>query len=144
MKKLLVGIASLVLLALLSGRELASADGRLGLEAQERVVLKGEPTIKIESGPKGACRDMLNESQRRQYRVVIVERDGRYYWKSRENRELTRVGSGSQYTYFIDPRGGGYVKVVSQGAVTGAQYFEHLSLGLATLTYWGEALHFAP
>lgn len=137
MKKLVVGITPLVLVLLTSGRELAP-------EVQERVVLEGQPTIKIESGPKGTFRDTLTESLGRHYRIVIVERDGRYYWTSREGRELIRAGSRGQYTYFIDPRGGGYVKIINQRAVTGGQYFEHLSLGLTTLTYWGEVIQFTP
>jgi hypothetical protein len=71
--------------------------------------------------------------------VLIVERDGQYYWSSREGRPLYHTRSGI-YRLFIDLRGGGYVKLDG----TSGEYYEHLTMGLGPITYWGQARHFEP
>lgn len=83
--------------------------------------------------------------------LLIVKRGDRYYWASREDRELVRIQSGV-FNLYIDPRGGGYVKVLDQRFMApdylyeGApiQYYEHLTMGLGTFTYWGDAERYDP
>ena len=79
-------------------------------------------------------------------------------WASRDNRELIYTKSGF-FHIFLDPRGSGYVKIADASAFSeklGANvyteklgtniymYYEHLSAGLDTLTYWGTAESFSP
>jgi hypothetical protein len=119
--------------------------------AQDRVVLSAEPTTRVVSGPDTTERSSLAEDERGKYRVVIVERGGRYYWASRERRELRLVPSGV-FLLFVEPNGGGYVKVLDQRKVDSTlrfagpplQFFEHVAMGLSTITYWGSAGSFTP
>jgi hypothetical protein len=79
-------------------------------------------------------------------RCVISEIDGRFYWASRDNKELTRHRGGSFVTYAaVD--GSGYVRIIepsfkaaaSQMSLTESKfdYVEHLLLGLRSVTYHG-------
>jgi hypothetical protein len=45
--------------------------------------------------------------------LLIVKRGGQYFWASREDRQLVQIESGV-FDLYIDPRGGGYVKVLDQ------------------------------
>lgn len=45
--------------------------------------------------------------------------------------------------FFIDPRGGGYVKI-EQGLDGEIKFLEHVGIGLTTFTYFGQAKSFAP
>ena len=120
----------------------------LAAQAESTVALYGSPLVKIESGQDGTELVSMSPSQRQEFHVGIVKRDGRYFWSTREDRELLHTQSGA-YHLFIDPLGGGYVKVEVTSLLlpdsdTPIRYIEHLSLGLATLTYWGTAEAFAP
>ena len=112
-------------------------------KAGETLVFSGKPTVKVESSPENAHRLDLSPVQSDEFAVVIVNRDGRYFWVSREGRELIHSGRGL-YHYFIDPLGGGYVKVEADDSSGGYRYYEHINLGLATITYWGISSSFAP
>ncbi len=109
-----------------------------------QTVLSVRPTVKVESNAASTQRFQLSDAEQEEFRVVITIRDGRYYWISREGRELIHHRSGV-FHYFIDPTGGGYVKVFDTGLVPESlrdpgprfQYLEHVTLGLETITYWG-------
>jgi hypothetical protein len=124
-------------------------------ETRDRIVLKAQPATRVIADASNATRTDLSVSEAEQNQILIMERNGRYYWTSRagpgEDRELTHVVSGA-YHFFIDVRGGGYVKVVDQRKLspgftsTGPdiQYLEHITNGLMTLTYWGNSDRFEP
>ena len=68
---------------------------------------------------------------------------------------LDSVTSGTPvFHYFIDPSGGGYIKVLDQRGVRSdsllrlegedVQFYEHVSQFLTTITYWGAASGFDP
>lgn len=113
-----------------------------------RVVLDATPTIRIDSDSSSARRTVLSRSGQLEARLLIVASEGRYYWATRENRELQLVSSGIAAYYFIDPLGGGYVKIVTPGSYSGrsarapVQFYEHVSLGMGTTTYFGTAATF--
>jgi hypothetical protein len=119
--------------------------------AQERVVLRAAPASRVTGNAQGAIRSVLRGAEREKNQILIVERDGRYFWASREDRELTHVESGLFHLY-IDQRGGGYVKVLDQRGMSSdlkfdgpdLQYFEHVAAGLSTITYWGQFTRFDP
>lgn len=77
---------------------------------------------------------------------VISEIGGRYYWASRENKEMTRQEGGAFIT-FLAVDGGGYVRIIAPGmkqavSLTGEteakfDYVEHLLIGLKSVTYYG-------
>jgi len=76
---------------------------------------------------------ILSDEQKDKSRVLITKQGGKYFWATRENKEFFPVVSGI-YIFYISP-GAGYVKI---NTVTN-EYFEHMSLGLNTFTYWGNA-----
>ena len=114
-----------------------------------QTVLSARPTVKVESDAASTQRFQLSDAEQEEFRVVITTRDGRYYWISREGRELIHHASGA-FHYFIDPTGGGYIKVFDTSLVPEFlrdpgprfQYFEVLSLWLGTITYWGASEDF--
>lgn len=116
----------------------------VALTAEAQTVLDAGPAVKVESGEGATTRSVLRESERTKYRVIVTKRGGQYFWTSREERELVYQQSGAFY-YFIDPRGGGYVKVFDADTLPASmrdpgprfRYMEHLTLGLSTITYWG-------
>jgi hypothetical protein len=115
------------------------------------VVLDAKPTVKVESSKDLTKRDLLSNTDQEKYRVRIIKNGTRYLWASRENRELLHELSGA-FHLFVDPRGGGYVKVFDNTHLpeslreTGErfQYMEHLTLWLGTITYWGTVDKFDP
>lgn len=114
-----------------------------------QVVLDAKPTVKVESGDGATARHLLSESDRTKYRVTISRRGGRYSWTSREDRELLHHLSGA-FHFFIDPRGGGYIKVFDTHTLPESvrdpgprfRYMEHLTFWLGTITYWGASEEF--
>jgi hypothetical protein len=114
------------------------------LSAEERDIFYGIPTVKYEISIDGNQETKLSsaESLKNEVRIVKIGQD--YVWKSRGNRKLiyTYAGHGD-FHYFIDPKSGGYVKInmPSSGKVA---FFEHISLGLATVTYYGNSEVFNP
>jgi hypothetical protein len=107
-------------------------------------VLDAEPTVRIDSAENAATRRVLPDLERAKNRVIIVKRDGKYLWASREGRELIHRVSG-MFHCFIDPTGGGYVKILDSHEVPlklrtpGPRYrfMEHVTEGLGSITYWG-------
>ncbi len=125
----------------------------LGPEELEHLVLYAHPEIRIVSHRGETKREVLEIADRLKNRVEIVKIGRSYFWKSRENRQLIYNKSNIFHT-LVDPRGGGWVKVGDQRKVPEAlrildgpedlHYFESVSSGLFTITYWGTATAFDP
>jgi hypothetical protein len=121
------------------------------LETRDRVVLRAQPTSRVIADASGTTRTDLSVAESEQNRLLIVDRNGRFYWASRGDRELTHVQSGP-YHFFIDMRAGDYVKIVDQRKLSPGfqsngpdiQYLEHITSGLTSLTYWGNSDRFDP
>lgn len=114
------------------------------LSASERDIFYGIPTIKYEVSIDRNQQTKLNSAESLKNEVRIVKIGDDYVWKSRGNRKLIYSYTGQgDFHYFIDPTGGGYVKISmpSSGKVA---FFEHISLGLATFTYYGNSEVFNP
>ena len=109
--------------------------------AARSLVLSGVPYVQVKSSEEESIRIEMDSVMKNDHRVVIVKEGDEYYWQTRDRKKLTRSTQGS-FTLFIDPTGGGYIKVTQvDGKVI---YMEHLSQGLGTFTYWGVAEHFEP
>lgn len=74
-------------------------------------MLRAEPDIRLAATRDSATRRVLSASERQQNAVLIVKRGDEYFWASREDRPLVHVLSGV-FHLFIEPSGGGYVKVL--------------------------------
>ena len=82
--------------------------------------------------------------------LVAVKKDGKYYWQSRENKEMRKMESGA-FIHFIAPSSG-YVKFIKPAFKSAASlmspteakfgYIEHLSIGLRSVNYWGDCNYY--
>lgn len=102
----------------------------------EVVVLKGVPIVQNKSSVEESGNFQLSESQQTESRLIITRKGQKYYWTSRQDRELTRHESGI-YTIFLETKGAGYVRAMK--SANKVLYMEHMGLGLETITYWGVA-----
>ena len=119
---------------------------------QTQLVLDGTPSSRTSSSDEGSTDETLTEAQKNEFRLLITKLGDEYIWASREQRQLDHYKSGA-FHYFVDPTGGGYIKVFDQSVLPDFMkdptkprilYMEHLSLGLQTTTYWGGAESFEP
>lgn len=109
--------------------------------AAKTLILSGAPDIQTKSTVEESVRIEMDSVKKMNHRVIIIKDGDEFYWESREKRKLIRSIQGP-FTLFIDPTGGGYIKVtLSEGKMI---YMEHLSQGLNTFTYWGVVEHFEP
>jgi hypothetical protein len=114
-------------------------------------VIAAEPFARVKSAASDTAREKLSSSEAKKNALVISKSGSEYIWATRQSRQLVYVQSGA-FHLFIDPRGGGYVKVFDQHALPEAmrqpgprfRWYEHVSIGLETITYWGEANAFQP
>ena len=116
--------------------------------AQSRTVFSGIPVIKVSEGGTERLPETIRRDSAVNLRCVVSEIDGKYYWATRENKEMVRHASGAFVTYVaID--GSGYVRIVDPSAKGAASlmsptetkfdYVEHLLVGLRSVTYYGHA-----
>ena len=131
-------LAVFILAALLSMRSIAAP--------QATTVFGGMPGIKISEGGVERLPENLSRDRAVNLACVISRIGDKYYWASRENKEMTRIASGAFITFFaVD--GSGYVRIVApgmKGAVslmgdteTKFDYVEHALIGLKSVTYYG-------
>lgn len=114
-------------------------------------VIAVEPFARVKSAVSDTVREKLSSSEAKKNALVISKNGSEYIWVTRQSRQLVYVQSGA-FHLFIDPRGGGYVKIFDQQALPETmrqsgprfRWYEHVSTGLETITYWGEANAFQP
>lgn len=123
----------------------------VGAAEAEEVVFNALPTSKVSSEAQETSRELLNESKRHEFRLLITKNGNEYLWVSRENRPLVHSISGA-FHMFADPRGSGYIKIFDSSFIPESvrspgpryTYMEHLHMHLGTITYWGSAESFSP
>ena len=114
---------------------------------QAEIVLSGTPQLRISEGGTSRAIDTLSVDDAAEYKCVVSEVDGKYYWSTRENVELVRVAGGLYVTY-IAVNGGGYVRIIDPGfkelmapMMTDEEkrfdYVEHMLTGLSSISYYG-------
>ena len=117
--------------------------------AASRVLLDLKPLSRVDSDETITKRRLLNPQERTAARITIVEIDGKYYWASREHRELIHISGGAVH-YFISPEGSGAVKVIDSHFLfhdpkdTRPRWkvVEQVGIMTSTITYWGETSEF--
>ena len=121
------------------------------LPAQDyTVVFEGRPIRKVESSLDGTIESTLAPDDAFKYSVRIVERQGKYFWASRDMRELRRHESAtSAYITFMAVDGTGYIRthipmmldlrdqLPEQQRLKEIGYTEHLLIQFASITYYG-------
>jgi hypothetical protein len=120
----------------------------LCLHAQTTPEFEGTPILGInEFGVFRAPVELAQEEQAT-HKVLITKKDDKYYWTSRENRELRKFESEAFVTYWtLD--GSGYVRIGNQEWKNKMRvkypqynfdYVEHMTIGLGSLSYFGIAV----
>jgi hypothetical protein len=114
--------------------------------AQAVTVFRGIPEVRILLEASGATVNAIASKDRGGYEAVVSLIGDRYYWASRENRELFRYETPGFVTFFaVD--GSGFVRVQRPdakplNALMSAteqrhDYTEQLLTGLRTIVYYG-------
>jgi hypothetical protein len=114
--------------------------------AEAQLVFDATPTVRVDSYEAKTVRRTLPKQVGARNRVTITYRGGRYYWTSREDKELVHSRSGA-FHIFVATDGGGYVKVCDQQELPEQmrspgprfRFMEHVTLHLSTITYWGSS-----
>lgn len=113
------------------------------------VVFEGTPRKKVEVAFLGAREEKLNSDQSFEFQVRILERNGKYYWATREMRELKRI-EGPTYITYLELRGAGYIrtfqpfvyemmkKLTPEQRKEEIGYVEHVVLQFSSITYFGD------
>ncbi|MFQ5597317.1 MAG: hypothetical protein ACE5GK_04625 [Nitrospiria bacterium] len=115
----------------------------MGPVEAKKMVLVGIPITQTRATIDSSFHVNLDNNQKVSNRLVIVEEDGKYYWKTRDNKELT-FKKMKRFHLFIDPETGGYIKVIKQedGRLV---YLEHISfVDFRSFTYWGVVNTYEP
>tara|TARA_R110002020_G_scaffold447188_1_gene659534 strand:+ start:604 stop:993 length:390 start_codon:yes stop_codon:yes gene_type:complete len=104
-------------------------------------VFVGKPIAWVVMSGDKVHRTVLTGSKQSEFQSVVVKMDGRYFWQSREMKELERHERG-RFVTFLATDGTGYIKIDSSVALDSSTsqrtaYIEHLLLGLNTSTYQG-------
>ncbi len=118
------------------------------LAEEARVVFEGTPTYRTITSPETTERVRLDPKYALRKRLIITQRNGKYYWASRENGLLVRTESGSYITY-IAADGTGYVRTSSpemyalkkklppEAQVQEVDYMEHLVSMFDSIVFYG-------
>lgn len=116
---------------------------------EARVVFQGTPKLRAIVTPTGAEAVPLDEKYASQKRVIITEKNSKYYWASRENKVMFRKESGSYITY-VSADGAGYVRTLTPGMsemksklppemkAGEVDYLEQLVQQFDTITFFGD------
>lgn len=118
--------------------------------ADSKTVFKGLPHFGINEFGFRREAGQIDPTRIESSAVVISEVDGKYYWASRENRELRKIVGGEPHgaitTYFaLD--GSGYIRIIVDPKWKrtmrmrfpdyNLDYTEHMLQGLGSFTYFG-------
>jgi len=124
----------------------AVAEHSVKATVQPQTVFAGVPSVKISEGGVERRVDELARTNAANLHCVISEIDGRFYWASRENKELRRHAAGAFVT-FTAVDGAGYVRVLQPDMKQAAvllwppaekfDYVEHVLTGLNSVSYYG-------
>ncbi|MBI2118857.1 MAG: hypothetical protein HYT97_04430 [Elusimicrobia bacterium] len=106
----------------------------LGIDEKTNYII-GIPKSRTDSNESNTVRKTLSKMDVDKNKLIITRIDGKFYWTSRENRQLDHNVSGV-YDYFYLPDGAGYIKACKMN--NKLVYMEHVHTGLSIITYWGE------
>jgi len=114
--------------------------------AESETIFSGVPMTKISEGGISRVSQELERKDAINLACVISKIEGKYYWATRENKEMIKFESGAFETY-VAVDGSGYVRAIRQDMKEAAtlmdkteekyDYVEHLLLALRSVTYYG-------
>jgi hypothetical protein len=97
--------------------------------------LEGSPTVQVETTSETTNRRALSANEANQRGLSIRVMNGRYFWTSRQDEELTLKPSG-EFTYLTTTSPGRYVRL--QRINDRLAYVEHVDMDSGSVTYFGE------
>lgn len=117
--------------------------------AAPRIVFSGTPSKKMQNAAIQCDHFEVPDFDPTKFKLIITEENGRYFWTTRDDTELTKVvNSTGAYTTYIANNGVGFVRIQDHAttAVLHSKipsytydYMEILLQGLTTITYFGSA-----
>ena len=131
----------------------SAASQRSSALAKEVVIFEGVPEMKLQADGKKQNPhplEKLSKIKAAEYRCVITKKGDKYYWKSRDNKELRRYESGIYITFSRTDGSPDYVRITDPTSASAAAtlgdytYIEHLAHTLSTITYWGQIVRTNP
>lgn len=109
----------------------------------KKFAVVGIPMTQTRSSMDSASNITMDNNQKVSNRLVIIKEDGKYYWETRDHHELVYTKM-RRFDLFIDPKTGGYVKIIKQDNGSLA-YLEHISFtDFKAFTYWGHLNIYQP
>src|SRR4030066_538055 len=115
--------------------------------AESETIFSGVPMTKSNEGGISRGSQELERKDAINLACVISKIEGKYYWATRENKEMNKFESGAFETY-VAVDGSGYVRAIRPDMKEVASlmdkteerydYVEHLLIGLRSVTYYGE------
>ena len=110
----------------------------------------GLPSIKISEGGVERIAEKIEATKVQNISCVIREVDGKFFWVSRENKQLVKIDTRGAFLIFLAVDGSGYIRMIKPELKDAASlmsateksfdYIEHLLLGLRTVTYYGKSI----
>lgn len=117
----------------------------------EAIVFIGAPEVRMATeGKENGVLEKLSKDKVSEYRCVISKKGDKYYWSSREDKEMEKSESSIYITFTRSDGAPDYVRTINPtfSKVTAAfgdyGYIEHLTHGLSSITYWGNVSHVDP
>jgi len=110
----------------------------------------GIPSIKVTEGGIERNAEKVEQSKATSIACIIKEIDGKFFWVSRENKQLVKIDTRGAFLIFLAIDGSGYIRIIKPEFKDAASlmstteksfdYLEHLLLGLRTITYYGKSI----
>jgi hypothetical protein len=110
----------------------------------------GLPSVKISEGGVERIAEKIEPTKAQNISCVIKEVDGKFFWVSRENKQLVKIDARGAFLIFLAVDGSGYIRMIKPELKDAASlmsateksfdYIEHLLLGLRTVTYYGKSI----
>ncbi len=108
----------------------------------KEIALHGLPVVQTRISKEISHNVKLDNNQKLTNALIITKEDGKYYWETRDRRELIYT-SLKDFDLFIDLETGGYIKVMTKDGPV--RYMEHISIKkMKAFTYWGNLITYNP
>ena len=133
-----------VLAPAMCGLALLTLSARVGGQSQPvepppipsgATTLEGSPTVRVDTTVDGTKRRALTAKEANLNGLSIRVLNGRYFWTSRQDEELTLTTSG-EFTYLTTAKPGRYVRL--RRINDRFTYVEHVDMDSGSVTYFGE------
>ena len=117
----------------------------------EVIVFIGAPEVRIATeGKENGVLEKLSKDKVSEYRCVISKKGDKYYWTSREDKDIKKSESGIYITFTRSDGAPDYIRIINPAFLKVAAaygdygYIEHLTHALSSITYWGNVSHADP